>query len=121
MDFCVTIMQYMVCLNGSYVGPIIPSRGQSQGDPLFPYLFLICVEGLSHSLNTKERSRRIHGCRISMSALAVTHLHFIDDSFLFFKVTVKESQTVKNLLNLYDINQVKLLTYNSPESFSVPI
>ncbi|XP_074352652.1 uncharacterized protein LOC141691795 [Apium graveolens] len=95
-------VHYMVCLNGSYVGPIIPSRGLRQGDPLFPYLFLLCVEGLSNLLNNIAANENIHGCRISRFAPAVTHLLFADDSFMFFKAVVEETKIVKDLLNLYE-------------------
>lgn len=43
---CITSVTYSVRINGSPQGRIIPSLGLCQRDPLSPYLFLICVEGL---------------------------------------------------------------------------
>ena len=38
---------YSICINGKSRGCIVLSRGLHQGDPLSPYLFLICAKGLS--------------------------------------------------------------------------
>lgn len=99
---CVTTVSYSICFNNLSVGPISPKRGLRQGDPLSPYLFLLCVEWLSKSLTSAAESGRITGCRVSPNVPAVTHLLFAYDSFLFFRATKNETEVVKSLLNLYE-------------------
>lgn len=84
------------------VGLIIPKRGLRQGDPLSPYLFLLCVEGLSNILDRAINSGDLHGYRIAPSAPSVSHLLFADDSFLFFKGTTEEAHKIKSILSLYE-------------------
>lgn len=97
-----SLQSYEFCFNGSTVGPIRPSRGLRQGDPLSPYLFLICVEGLSNDLDKAASEGVIHGLQISPLAPTITHLLFADDNFLFFRANCVETMVVKTLLNDYE-------------------
>ena len=49
---CVTSISYSILVNGEPKRMIIPSKGIRQGDPLSPFLFLLCTEGL-HGLISK--------------------------------------------------------------------
>lgn len=83
---CVTSVSYSFLVNEDIVGPIFPGRGLRQGDPLSPYLFILCAEGLSAAIRKKNREGRLHGSRVSRLAPAVSHLLFADDCLLFVEL-----------------------------------
>jgi len=85
MCMCVESVDYSVLVNNEKVGPIILGRGLRQGDPLSPYLFIICAEGLSSLIRDAEERNVIYGTSICRGAPPISHLLFADDCFLFFK------------------------------------
>ena len=62
---CVEMLRYKIVHNGKEIGPIIPECGLRQGDPLSPYLFLLCEEGLTSLVSDFERTQLIHGCKVT--------------------------------------------------------
>lgn len=78
-------MRYLVLVNGSPVGNIKPSRGIRQGDPISPYLFLICAEGLSALIGKAEVKGIISGVPTSPKGPKISHIFFVDDSIIFCK------------------------------------
>ena len=99
---CVTSVTYSFLVNGSTTGYISPSRGLRQGDPISPYLFLICAEGLTSLIPCYEHLGLIHGVSICREAPSITHLLFADDNFIFLKASFKDCWFLKQILQLYE-------------------
>ncbi|KAK0607443.1 hypothetical protein LWI29_015165 [Acer saccharum] len=109
---CVSSVSYSFILNGKIRGHISPSRGLRQGDPLSPYLFLICAEGLSSLITNSESRGDFYGFRCSMGGPKVTHLFFADDSLLFTKATLAECRNIKSLLEFYSQASGQIVNFN---------
>lgn len=52
---CVTSLRISVLVNGGALDSFYPSRGIRQEDPFSPYLFILCMEYLSHLIEHKCR------------------------------------------------------------------
>ena len=101
MEF-VTSVTYSFLVNGEPYGNIKPSRGIRQGDPLSPYLFLLCSEGLHRMIHKAASNGDIQGVSICRNGPKLTHLFFADDSLLFCRATSNDCQKVLEILSSYE-------------------
>ena len=102
MLMCVKTVSYLVLINGEPKGKITPTRGLRQGDPLSPYLFLLCVEGLTAMLKREESEGLISGVSVCRGAPRISHLLFADDCIIFGKASVDEGYRVLKVLADYE-------------------
>ena len=114
-----------ILLNGTPGPPFRHMCGIRQGDPLSPYLFLLCSEGLSSMLAHEEEVGGLEGIKVCRNAPSISHLLFADDSLLFFKASNAGAIEVNQVLEYYcqasgqRINNMKSSIYFSkgvPES-----
>jgi hypothetical protein len=98
---CVSTVNYVVLINGNPVGIFYPSRGLRQGDPISPYLFLLCAECLSNLLNNAENKGLYNKSPNSPKGPSISHLLFVDDCILFCKANRVEWRRLLKLINVY--------------------
>ncbi|XP_074352667.1 uncharacterized protein LOC141691812 [Apium graveolens] len=107
---CMSTVCYSFFRDGKIFGNVRPQRGVRQGDPISPYLYILCAERLTTILRRYEDNGLIHRCKISRGVPSVSHMLFADDCYLFFRATQVEAGIIKDILNKYDVCQGRLLT-----------
>jgi hypothetical protein len=65
---CVTGVSFTVRIDGNFSTVFPPTRGIRQGDPMSPYLFLLCAEGLSSLLKARGPGFLCRGIRVGIHA-----------------------------------------------------
>ncbi|KAK2647635.1 hypothetical protein Ddye_015124 [Dipteronia dyeriana] len=116
---CVSTVTYSFKLNEEILGNIIPSRGQRQGDPLSPYLFLFCAKGLSNLIRQTQLCGDISGFKCSRRGPTISYIFFTDDILLFTKANDRNCREVRKVLEIYSkasghmVNYKKLAMYFS--------
>lgn len=116
---CISGISYSLLINGRQCGFFRPSRGLRQGDPLSPYLFLLCSEGLSSLLRQSVDHSTLTGLKIAPNALTICHLFFADDTLLFTRATQNDCQRILQILLAYELASGQKINLQKTEiSFS---
>jgi hypothetical protein len=98
---CVSSVKYSIRFNSNTTESFSPTRGIRQGDPLSPYLFLLCAEGLSSMITHPKVNKELTGVRVGRDAPIVTHLLFADDSLILMEANEKNAMMLKKIMDMY--------------------
>ncbi|KAA3454975.1 reverse transcriptase [Gossypium australe] len=114
---CVSTVSYAVNINGNRGRNFKPTRGLRRGDPLSPYLFLICGEGLSTLIRLAIREGVLKGVKASRRGPAVSHLLFADDCIVFGEATKERARFLKEILKSYEQCSGQCVNFNKSTIF----
>jgi hypothetical protein len=112
---CVTTVKFSILINGHPSKEFVPKRGLRQGDPLSPYLFILCADVLSGLISRALTSHQIHGVKIAPTAPEISHLFFADDSLIFCRASTNEVTTIANIIHNYEEASGQLVNLNKSE------
>jgi len=117
---CVRSVSLSVLINGSPSNNFYPKRGIRQGDPLSPYLFIICAEILSGLIASYQDQGKIHGITIARNAPPISHLFFADDSVVFCRANKNEANHLMDIFAEYQRISWQKINLNKSEMVFSP-
>uniref|UniRef100_A0A151UFK2 Ribonuclease H protein At1g65750 family n=1 Tax=Cajanus cajan TaxID=3821 RepID=A0A151UFK2_CAJCA len=76
-----------------------PSHGIRQGDPISPYLFVLCMERLFQLITSTVESQQWRPIKLSRDGPLLSHLAFADDLILFAEATSDQVEVIQSCLD----------------------
>lgn len=80
---CISSTSLAVLWNRKSLQEFHPQRGLRQGDPLSPYLFILCIEVLGQRISRAVAKMEWKPLNASLLGPNISHLFFTDDLLLF--------------------------------------
>ena len=116
---CVLTTSIFMLFNGGMLDPFLPSRGIRQRDPLSPFIFILCMEMLNFFIDDKCSNNLWDPLKVACGGPAFSHLCYADDLVLFAKVDLKNSKSIKEVLESFcDLSSLKVNLSKSKILFS---
>ncbi|XP_040987651.1 uncharacterized protein LOC121235368 [Juglans microcarpa x Juglans regia] len=98
---CVTTPWYSIVMNGTTKGFFKGGRGLRQGDPLFPYLFILVEEVLSRLIKKKYEEGIVKCYSLPRHSRIVSHLLYADDMIICSNCGKSSILEIVGILNTY--------------------
>lgn len=98
--------------HGEALSTFYPSRGLHRGDPLSPYLFVLCMETLHHQI-----SRVVHWwpwspIRLVRGGMPLSHLFLADDLLLLGWALFSQAKVMENVIESFCKESGQLMNHS---------
>lgn len=114
---CIQTPRFSVLINGSPQGFFEQEKGIRQGDPLSPFLFIIMAEVLGRLIQRQRELGQWKGIKITETVEPLTHLQFVDDTFLAGVASIEEANVMKETIELYGRISGQFINWKKSEIF----
>ena len=112
-----TTSNLSVMINGERLDPFLPFCGIRQGNPLSPYIFILCMEYLAELITTEISLGNWSSIKTSRDGPSFSHLLFADNLILFNKVTKKNCLAINKVLETFYTISGQQVNYGKSKLF----
>lgn len=98
IELCVCTPSFFVQVNGELAGFFQSKKGLRQGCALSPYLFVVCMNVLSHMIDKAASGNQI-GYHPRCKNILLTHLCFADDLLVF---TDGSKRSIEGVVKIFE-------------------
>ncbi|KAJ8629265.1 hypothetical protein MRB53_022588 [Persea americana] len=98
----VSSVKFTIRVNGRHTEKLRPEHGFRQGDPLPPYIYILCAETLSKQVDKMAASKRMLFPKIAPNGGRVGLLQFTDDLLLFLCLNAHTILGLHRLLTKFE-------------------
>ncbi|XP_072059052.1 uncharacterized protein [Arachis hypogaea] len=98
---CISSARMRVLWNGEALDEFSPSRSIQQGDPISPYIFVLCMERLSQLISAAVEHGFWKPIKLNRESPDLSHLCFADDLILFAEATMDQANDIKRVLKAF--------------------
>lgn len=108
--FCITTSSFKLLWNGEKSESFSPLRGLRQGDPLSPYIFVLCLECLGQLIQQVMRGAW-KPIQLLIEGPQLSHLCFADDLILFAQAELNQANLINHCLQVFCKDSGQKISY----------
>nr|KYP49443.1 Retrovirus-related Pol polyprotein LINE-1 [Cajanus cajan] len=98
---CISTPSMSMLWNGEKLEDFTPSKGIRQGDPLSPYLFVLCMERVFHLIEIAVIHKLWKPIKLSKGGPPLSCLAFADDLILFSEASMDQVEIIQQCLDIF--------------------
>jgi len=114
---CVANPAMSLLWNGEKTESFKPARGLRQGDPLSPYLFVLCMERLCQLIDFEVGNKNWKPINLSRGGPKISHVCFADDLILFAEASVVQIRVIRRVLERFCLSSGQKVSLEKSKIF----
>lgn len=99
---CVSTSSIAILVNGGKTDSFHSSRGIRKGDPMYPYLLIMCMERFSKSIEEAVSNKTWSLISTTTGGSKISHLFFADDLTFIAREDPDNCTTINNILQRFN-------------------
>ncbi|XP_071688703.1 uncharacterized protein [Rutidosis leptorrhynchoides] len=99
---CLKSATISILVNGSPTSEFNLGRGVRQGDPLYPFLYILAAEGLNTLTKSAVNNNLFSGVMIGKDKVCISHLQYADDTIYFGEWNPHNIRNLMKLLKCFE-------------------